>query len=231
MAKLLEFENLTKSYGNWLVLSNLNFSLEEGKVIGVVGPNGCGKTTLFKIIVGLINDYKGTVRIDGHTPDEYTRSIISYLPERTYLNDWMKAGDAIDTFADFFSDFDKQKAEELLARFQLTRNMRMKTMSKGMQEKLHLSLVMSRKAKLYVLDEPLSGVDPAARETIIDVILRNYNPGSSVLLSTHLIYDVENLFDHVIMMRPGSIVVNDSAENIRTRTGKTLDEYFREVFR
>jgi ABC-2 type transport system ATP-binding protein len=231
MAKLLEFENLTKSYGNWPVLSNLNFSLEEGKVIGVVGPNGCGKTTLFKIIVGLINDYKGTVRIDGHTPDEYTRSIISYLPERTYLNDWMKAGDAIDTFADFFSDFDKQKAEELLARFQLTRNMRMKTMSKGMQEKLHLSLVMSRKAKLYVLDEPLSGVDPAARETIIDVILRNYNPGSSVLLSTHLIYDVENLFDHVIMMRPGSIVVNDSAENIRTRTGKTLDEYFREVFR
>ncbi|HHX72119.1 MAG TPA: ABC transporter ATP-binding protein, partial [Clostridiales bacterium] len=226
-----EFENLTKSYGNWPVLSNLNFSLEEGKVIGVVGPNGCGKTTLFKIIVGLINDYKGTVRIDGHTPDEYTRSIISYLPERTYLNDWMKAGDAIDTFADFFSDFDKQKAEELLARFQLTRNMRMKTMSKGMQEKLHLSLVMSRKAKLYVLDEPLSGVDPAARETIIDVILRNYNPGSSVLLSTHLIYDVENLFDHVIMMRPGSIVVNDSAENIRTRTGKTLDEYFREVFR
>jgi ABC-2 type transport system ATP-binding protein len=152
MAKLLEFENLTKSYGNWPVLSNLNFSLEEGKVIGVVGPNGCGKTTLFKIIVGLINDYKGTVRIDGHTPDEYTRSIISYLPERTYLNDWMKAGDAIDTFADFFSDFDKQKAEELLARFQLTRNMRMKTMSKGMQEKLHLSLVMSRKAKLYVLD-------------------------------------------------------------------------------
>lgn len=231
MSTLLEIRNLFKAYDKGPVLHDLSLNIQSGRIVGVVGPNGCGKTTLFKIIAGLIGDYKGTVLIEGNPPGIESKSIISFLPEKTYLEDGIKAGDAISMFADFYKDFDRQKALEMLTRFHLEPRMKLKTMSKGMQEKLQLILVMSRAAKLYVLDEPLSGIDPAARDSILDIILGNYSENATVLLSTHLIYDVERIFDDIIMMNYGKLLVCESADSLRDRTGKSLDEYFREVFR
>ena len=228
---LVTIENLNKSYGRGPVLQSLNLTVNSGRIVGVMGPNGCGKTTLFKILTGLISDYQGTVTIDGQAPGVYTKSIVSYLPEKTYLSDWMRAKDALDMFRDFYADFDRQKAAEMLQRFRLDEKMKLKSMSKGMQEKLQLILVMSRAAKLYILDEPLSGIDPAARDSILDIILKNYTEDSTVLLSTHLIYDVERIFDDVVMMDYGRLIAADSADALREKAGKSLDAYFREVFK
>lgn len=231
MSSLLEIRDLYKSYDRGPVLKGISFNVESGRIVGVVGPNGCGKTTMFKIVAGLIGDYQGSVLIDGNPPGIKTKEIISFLPEKTYLEEGIKAITAISMFADFYKDFDRQKALEMLKRFNLEPGMKLKSMSKGMQEKLQLILVMSRAAKLYILDEPLSGIDPAARDNILDIILNNYSENSTVMLSTHLIHDVERIFDDIIMIGNGTLLVAESADALRERTGKSLDQYFREVFR
>ena len=231
MSTLVRIEKLYKSYDRGPVIKSLELTINSGRIVGVMGPNGCGKTTLFKIMAGLISDYKGKVYIAGHEPGIYTKSIISYLPEKTYLSDWMRVRDAINMFSDFYADFDRIKAEEMLRQFHLDGRMRLKAMSKGMQEKLQLILVMSRAAKLYILDEPLSGVDPAARDSILDIILKNYSEEATVLLSTHLIYDVERIFDDVIFIQNGELLAADSADNIRDSSGLSLNEYFRRAFK
>lgn len=228
---LVNFDAVTQSYGKRPVLQNVSFGIEPGRIVGLVGPNGCGKTTTIKILAGLIHSHSGRVLIADQPPGPFTKSIVSYLPEKTYLNDWMRVADALNTFTEFYYDFDRAKAEDMLDRFRLDRTMKVKSMSKGMQEKLQLMLVMSRKAKLYLLDEPLGGVDPASRTMILDIILQNYSEDASLLLSTHLIYDVERIFDSVIMMGYDGIIINDTVDNIRQNSGKTVDEVFREVFR
>lgn len=231
MKTLIKTENLAKAYGSFYALNGLSLEASGGQIIGLLGPNGCGKTTFMKVLAGLIKDYKGVVEIDGHTPGLYTKSILSYLPEKTYLSDWMKPSYAIDYFADFYSDFDKAKAQEMLRTFGLSLDQKIKTMSKGMQEKIQLILVMSRSSKIYLLDEPLSGIDPAARSVLLDIILNNYSENATLILSTHLIYDVERIFDRIIMMKQGRIEINNTVDDIRAQYGKSVDELFREVFR
>ena len=228
---LLTLEHVSKAYDRLRVLDDVSFEVEAGSITGLLGPNGCGKTTTMKILTGLIGTYDGAVAVEGMAPGLETKKIVSYLPEKTYLSGWMRCIDTIDMFADFYADFDRSKALELLDRLRLSPRQKIKLMSKGMQEKLQLILVMSRAAKLYVLDEPLSGVDPAARSLILDIILKNYNPDASILLSTHLIYDVERIFDHIILLGYGKVVLSGSVDDIRSSTGKSIDEVFREVFK
>ncbi len=229
MPPIISVENLTKSYGEHNVLDNISFSFQPAQIIGLLGPNGCGKTTLIKILTGLINDYSGKVYIDGREPGVTTKSLIAFMPDKSYIPEWMNAVQAINYMADFFADFDKEKALAMVDRFELPRKMKMKAMSKGMKEKLLLVLVMSRNAKLYILDEPLGGVDPAAREFILDFIMKNYAANSTVLLSTHLINDVEKIFNSVLMIERGKVVVNSSVEEIK-KQGHTVEEVFKEVF-
>ncbi len=231
MSKIIEIKSLNKRYGSKMVLENVSLSLESGTIVGLLGPNGCGKTSMIKIIAGLIKDYAGQVLIDGRAPDEYTKSIVSYLPEKTYLGENLKAKEALDFFEDFYSDFDKEKAQQLLSQFKLDPNQKIKSMSKGMQEKVQLILVMSRKAKVYLLDEPLGGLDPASRKAMLDIILNNYSEDAVVLLSTHLINDVERIFDRVIMVGERKILIDDTVDNIRQKEGKSVEELFEEVFK
>ncbi len=231
MSKVIEIKSLNKRYGSKMVLENVSLSLESGTIVGLLGPNGCGKTSMIKIIAGLIKDYAGQVLIDGRAPDEYTKAIVSYLPEKTYLGENLKAKEALDFFEDFYSDFDKEKAQQLLSQFKLDPNQKIKSMSKGMQEKVQLILVMSRKAKVYLLDEPLGGLDPASRKAMLDIILNNYSEDAVVLLSTHLINDVERIFDRVIMVGERKILIDDTVDNIRQKEGKSVEELFEEVFK
>lgn len=227
--KIIEVNNLSKSYGDHLVLNDVSFSLPQGEIIGLFGPNGCGKSTLMKILTGLIHDYKGNVLINGNVPGDKTKAITAYLPEQTFIHNWMRNIDAIDYFNDFFKDFDKNKALEMLKRFSLPEKQKCKTMSKGMQEKLLLSLTMARNAELYILDEPMGGVDPATRDSILKFIMENYTDKSTMLISTHLINDLQSVFTHALFLGGGNVLLNKSAEEV-TKDGKTIDEVFKEVF-
>lgn len=229
MANIINVVGLNKSYGKKVVLDNVSFEIEEGSIVGLLGPNGCGKTTLIKILTGLIKDHTGTVKIANEEPGAYTKSLVAFLPDTSYLPDWMKPSDAIEYFADFYEDFDKNKAVRMVTDFGLDPHQKFKTMSKGQQEKLSLILVMCRQAKLYVLDEPLGGLDPAARGAILDLIMNNYAKNAAVLLSTHLINDVERIFDRVLMINGGKVVVNSHINEIKEK-GKTVEEVFKEVF-
>lgn len=226
---IIKVQGLSKSYGNKNVLNDISFDLPQGEIIGLFGPNGCGKTTLMKILTGLIHDYSGSVLVNGEKPGENTKAITAYLPEQTFVHEWMRNIDAVNYFNDFFKDFDKNKALELMQRFDLPLKQKSKTMSKGMQEKLQLLLVMCRNAKLYILDEPMGGVDPAARDFILETILRNRPEGSTILMSTHLIQDVEEIFDSILMIGRGSLLMKDTVANI-TQSGKTINDIFKEVF-
>jgi len=229
LENIIRIENLKKSYGKNTVLDGISFNLGKGEITGLLGPNGSGKTTLIKIITGLIKDHEGQVLIDSQKPGVHSKSLIAYLPDRSYLPDWMKPVDAINYFADFFADFDKQKALEIMPRFGVDLNQRLKTMSKGQQEKVNLILVFCRKAKIYVLDEPLGGLDPAARGAILDFIVENRSEDSTILLSTHLVNDIESIFTRVLMINSGKLIVNSDIDEIR-KTGKSLEDVFKEVF-
>ena len=231
MSELLKITNVTKKYHHFKALNNVSMTLESGKIIGLLGPNGSGKTTLIKIINGLLKDYEGEVLVDGKNVGIDSRKIISYLPDENYLQDWMYIKDVLSIFSDLYEDFDKENCLTLMNRFKLDKGMKIKEMSKGMKEKFQLSLVMSRKAKLYILDEPIAGVDPAAREVILDVILNNYEEDALVLISTHLISDLETIFDDVVFLKDGEIVLNQSTEDLRLERKQSIDEAFREVFR
>ena len=228
---ILQCNNLTKSYGMKIALNNVSLTLKRGSIVGFLGPNGSGKTTFIKTVNGLLTPNSGTVFIDGMSPGFETKKIVSYLPDRDYLADNMRVREALDMFEDFYGDFDREKAAGMIDNLQINPADKFKTLSKGNREKVQLILVMSRKAQLYLLDEPIGGVDPATRDYILNTIIRSHSPESTVVISTHLISDVENILDEVVFVREGSIVLHKDAEEMRQSEGKTVDEVFREVFR
>ena len=231
MEQLLNCQNLTKRYGYKTALDNIDLSLERGRIIGLLGPNGSGKTTLIKLINGLLAPSSGSIAINGFAPGPETKKIVSYLPERTYFNSWMKVTDILNFFCDFYEDFDRNRAADMLRRLGIDEYERLGAMSKGTKEKVQLIMVMSRDAQLYCLDEPIGGVDPAARDYILQTIITNYNEHASVLISTHLIADIENVLDDVIFIQNGHIRLHASVDEIREQEGKSVDALFREVFR
>ena len=231
MAELLRCDGITKKYGPLIALNNIDLSIEGGRVIGLLGPNGSGKTTLIKLINGLLTPTSGSLTVCGGAPGVETKKVVAYLPDSNYLNSWMTVGQLVDMFCDFYEDFRRDTAIEMLTRLGITTGVRLKTLSKGNKEKVSLILVMSRSAKLYVLDEPIAGVDPATRDYIISTIIGNYNPEASVIISTHLISDIEQVLDEVIFINNGNIVLHKSVDAIREESGKSADELFREVFK
>ena len=231
MNPILICNNLVKRYSYQQALGGVNLTLERGRIIGLLGPNGSGKTTLIKLASGLLVPTGGEILVGGMAPGVETKKIVSYLPERTYLNTWMRVSDLLNFFEDFYKDFDKVKAYEMLQRLNINPADRLKNMSKGTKEKVQLVLVMSRRAHLYLLDEPIGGVDPAARDYILNTILKNFEEDSSILISTHLIQDVEAVFDRALFLNQGKIVIDGEVDEIREKYGKSIDGLFREVFK
>ena len=227
---VLEITGLKRRYGIRPVLKGIDLTLGGGKIVGLLGPNGVGKTTLMKIVAGLLTPTAGSVTVAGHPIGAESKALVSYLPERTYLADWMRVYDAVELFSDFYADFDPERAMEMLTRLDVDPEARFRTLSKGTREKVQLVLVMSRKALLYVLDEPIGGVDPAARDYILSTILTNYNEEGTILISTHLISDIESVLDEVVFLKDGQILLHDSVDHIRQERGKSVDGVFREVF-
>ena len=231
METCLECRDLSKRFGSVQALDGVTLSIAPGRVVGLLGPNGSGKTTLIKLANGLLTPSSGEVRICGALPGKETKAVVSYLPDRPCLPEWMSADELMDYFADFFEDFDRARAADMMARLRLNPHMKYGQMSKGTREKVQLILVMSRRARLYLLDEPIGGVDPATRDYILDTIIRNYDENASVLISTHLISDVENVLDDVIFLREGRVTLQASVDDIRAQYGKSVAALFREVFR
>ena len=228
---ILECKQLSKSYGKAPALENVSFAIEPGRIVGLLGPNGSGKTTLIKLANGLLTPDSGEILIDGAAPGRETHAVVSYLPERTAIPIWMSAGQLMDFYQDFYRDFRRQTAEEMLRHLDIRPTQRIRQMSKGTREKVQLIMVMSRSAKLYLLDEPIGGVDPATRDYILTTIISNYNPESSVILSTHLIADVEKVLDEVVFIDKGHLVLQSSVDQIREEKGMSVDALFREVFK
>ena len=230
-SSLVECKNIIKKYGNKVALYDFSITLGRGKIIGLLGSNGSGKTTLIKLLAGLLTPMCGEITIDGMPVGEKTKSIISYLPERTYLNSDLTVKETIRFFSDFYKDFSVETAEKMIAELDLNPKSRIRTMSKGMREKIQLILVMSRRAQLYLLDEPMGGIDPAARDFIIKTIIGNYNEDSTVLISTHLISEVENILDEAVFIKNGELYLHKEIDEIREEYGKSVDELFREVYK
>ena len=230
MSNIIEIKGLTKQYIKTKALDNIDLEIKQGTVIGILGPNGSGKTSLIKIMAGILRQSKGEIRIDGKTPGADTKAIVSYLPDRNFLYKWMKIEDAINFYKDFYSDFDENKAYELLQFMKLDKNMKIDTLSKGMNEKLNLLLVLSRKAKVYILDEPIAGVDPVARDQILDAIINNYNEDSTMIITTHLVRDIESIFDEVLFLREGVVELMGNAEELREEKGMQIDALYKEIF-
>lgn len=231
MDSLVKVTELQKSYGPLKALDNFTIELERGKIIGLLGPNGSGKTTLVKILAGLLTKDAGDVTIDDMEIGEGTKAIVSYLPERTYFNSWMTVEECIEYFADFYEDFDEEKARNMLNDLGVKTKAKLKTLSKGTKEKVQLVMVMARRARLYLLDEPIAGVDPAAREYIIETIIKNHNEGATVLISTHLITDIEKVLDGYLFIHNGKLLESGTPEQVMQKYKMTLDAYFREVFK
>lgn len=231
MDAILDARALTKQYGQVCALSGVNLSIPKGKIVGLLGPNGSGKTTLIKLAAGLLTPTAGQILIDGQKISPATKAVVSYLPEKTYLANWMSVNDCLNFFETFYADFDRQRALEMLKRLNVPSDRKMRALSKGTREKVQLVLVMSRRAKLYLLDEPIGGVDPATRDYILDTIIGNYDPEATILISTHLISDVEKVLDEFIFLKEGVIMMQDTTDNVREAQGKSIDDLFREVFR
>ncbi|MCI8934678.1 MAG: ABC transporter ATP-binding protein [Clostridiaceae bacterium] len=231
MDALLECRGLTKSYGRKTALSGVDLTISRGKIVGLLGPNGSGKTTLIKLACGLLTPTAGQILVEGKEPGVESRLAISYLPDKNYLNDWMKVSDLVDYFKDFYSNFDPRRAYDMLSKLNIDPDLRLKTLSKGTKEKVQLILVMSRDAQLYLLDEPIGGVDPAARDYILNTIISNYNSQATIIISTHLIADIEKVLDEVVFISEGRIVLSSSVDEIRAENGKSVDALFREVFK
>lgn len=231
MSELLVCKNLTKKYGNVTALDNVNITLESGKIVGLLGPNGSGKTTLIKILNGLLTPTAGRVLIDGEIPGVETKKLVAYLPDNVYLNSWMTVKQIVDYFKDFYADFREELAYQMLDKLDIAPDRKLKSLSKGNKEKVCLILTMSRNAKLYVLDEPIAGVDPAARDYVISTIINNYNPDATVLISTHLIADIEQVLDEVVFIQNGQVLLQKTVDAIREENGKSVDALFREVFK
>ncbi len=228
---LLECKDLTKKYGRHTALNNVSLQIDGEHIVGLLGPNGSGKTTLIKLIAGLLSPTAGSVQVLGEPIGPSSKSAISYLPDHTYLNGTMRVQEIIDFFADFYEDFDSLRAYDMMAKLQINPRQKLKTLSKGTQEKVQLILVMSRHAHLYILDEPLAGVDPAARDYILDTILSNYDEDASILISTHIISDIENILDEVIFIKDGSLHTHALVDELREKDHKSIDTIFREVFK
>ena len=231
MSEFIKIQDLNKKYGKKQVLKDVNLTLHGGQIVGLLGPNGSGKTTLIKVLNGLLKEYDGDVQIDQQAIDIHSKKIISYLPDEPYFENWMTTSDALNLFVDMYDDFDLNKALSLMERMDIEKKVKIKELSKGMKEKFQLILVMSRKAKIYILDEPLGGIDPAARELILDTILNNYAEDALVLLSTHLIADIEKIFDEVIFIKNGEIILHENSEDLRMKRQASINDIFKEEFK
>lgn len=231
MSNIAEFTNLTKKYGSKTALDSINLNIPQGSIVGLLGPNASGKTTLLKLAAGLLTPTAGDIKICGLNPGYKSKELVAYQPDKVYLNEWMKVSDLLAMMKDFYSNFNLDKATDMIKNLKINTNDKLKTMSKGTKEKVQLILTMSRNVPLYILDEPIGGVDPAARDYILNTIITNYSENSSVIISTHLISDIEMILNHIIFIKEGNIVRQGDTEDIREKEGKSIDELFREEFR